>query len=371
MLVRLLWVLSFSLLLSFGLLAEPDQKKPITDKPAEDLEPLNLAPLERRLYELALLDLEMQNARGIISNDPNKNVAMLIVALEPLVRATCLPYLSKDLKYAGPPQGTKCIQFLEQLEKVDQNNPVATCARFGTDSESCKDAFDQQYIHSRSYDLHGVDTILVLNPDLEAGIYSGTYRKPGSEIDVQSLARRLKESPTPENKKAYEDRLRFDIATRCKDAEIYYTTVQPEESMKANFKPEVVDDSELSRMIKDFGKTTKTDNTNDALARQIQEKFKAAGRKDVPLAFGTPDPDGEKAARKKIWRVRAISDNCSAIVTTALDYDLLFPEAICFREGFLSPTCHHALQNQIKSQEKNKPKKSNKSGAGDPLFKAF
>jgi hypothetical protein len=351
------------LFLTLLLVVSPASLSSETTKKKEGVDSSSLSLFQKKTLEYALLEygmLENRRQQGM-----NENLqSQLVFVLERLVEVYCMPDLPKTLEYVGPATGEQCLHHLEELELMHAENPVALCARHGIDSDSCRDAYDNQYItnyfqsfkNAKNKIEDSTDFLVRLNVPAESEL---------AKVDTIFAARAKFESkPTPENRKNFEKVLSLRIRTDCNPSYYRLSFEKPNDTWIASFHEKERVEDPLQQLVNAFsvdkselslrGKGSSYPGRSSAQSVDQNSKGAVAAGDYSGLSTKKEVDTGEKFL--KGWRVRYLSKACEPTLRAAFTYDKNYADAICYREGFTAYRCVQALRARreriIKAQKR-------------------
>ena len=370
--IRSLLLIAFSIffLASPGIAA--DKKKP------EATPESALSLFQKKTLDYALLEYGMLENRRTQAMTPSLQ-SQLIFVLERLVGVYCMPELPNTLEYVGPATGTDCLHHLKELEAMHPENPVALCSRHGIDSDSCKDAYDNQYVsyysspsnHAEHRIEDSADFLVRLNVPSE-----GEMKKLPELYSAESEYDSNKNAVT---KKMFENVLSMRIRNDCNPTYYRMAYTKPGDEFKSSYKEKENEADPLRQLVAAFSSGEDlpvSSRGNKGQGRGSKKVYldqtpvpKANGRNDdsknsdyQALAVKKADYDGEKFLTG--WRMRYLNSSCIPVIERALKHDHQFVDAICYREGFTAPNCIQALRARRARIEKarNRGKASKMKG---------
>jgi hypothetical protein len=335
----------------------------------------NLSIFQSKTLDYALLEYGMLAARrerGLMNEGLR---SQFVFALERLVEVYCMPDLSVSLEYVGPATGEECLTHLEELETFHPNNPVALCARHGIDSDSCIDAYRSQFISNYSAPsqseglIDSQDFLVKLNAPSEAEI--------AETKSMYAIRSKFKKEPTPENKQAYEKALNVQIRERCNPVRYRLSLSPLEKSYRADYKEEKDTGDPLKELVDLYSNpndaadirgdrvTTNSRSTRKAPYKNKQKENKPQKKEDY-AGLTVNAQEEEAVSYPEAWRVRYLPAGCETALKDAFNFDIQFPQAICYREGFMAPACIRALRAQRTRLQKFQKERQRKETAAAP-----
>lgn len=266
------------------------------------------------LIELKLSALEMQ---AEFRKTP-ESILKLIPYYEKLVEFYCMPNIHKNLSHQKIDNSEKCLSNYNNLVKIQADNPVGICAKKGLKSVECIYAYERQYINTYAFDKEIVGEL-----DLELKLGDKYPNKILTDLNFR-LKRYLfnySKNPSYQLKKEIENIYLKFITHHCSKTKIAITKTAPNLTLRKDYKKIKYKD-ELSKLIDQYEK--------DVI-------FKEKKYKDFEETYPN---------KYNIYRIRNISNNCSTSIKNSLLFNPEFPTAYCYREGFSSPACLIAKNNE-------------------------
>jgi hypothetical protein len=284
-----------------------------------------------------LAELEVQMAEGSYQSNPSSlNLEGLIMSYEKLITARCMPNLLRTLEYAGNPQDSLCLKTISQALKLDARNPVAICARDGIGAAGCKEGFSRQQVRRMVFTNR---TDRPAPGELEVRLSTtGTQKEITAKAEeLRSTFDGYRAKPSDENKRKIEQLFSRLMFLNCK---VWHLGLVPGEE------PAPTPTSRADPAMATLQATVSALKTKEIPAQEperrqsplIEEdiyakKSKAANPGQVPVPDNTV-----------FRRFRLLAPDCAAYIVETLKFNPDFYQAICQRDGFVSPACIDALR---------------------------
>ena len=268
---------------------------------------------------LGILDLEEYLATSRYAAKPNlEERGILVRVYERIALALCFPSLNNIVK--GNTQmetEPRCQEILDKLAKLHSNNTILICSQKGVESVDCARSFETQAV--RKYEdgeLARLDLTSRGNSPLDSPEINARFlvlqKKLLSNIDT------FKAHFTISNLKSLDSSLYPVLAIICSNDGLELTIE------KAKAEP---------ASVASFGEAL-------SIAEAING-LNDSGKKRAP----TPKPTKTSIVESTtFFRSRILSVQCFDTITDALNLDPRLSSAICYRDGFIAPSCISALR---------------------------
>lgn len=281
--------------------------------------------------KLGILDLEEYIARDRFNKNPTLlERAVLVRVYERIALALCFPPLNTLINTEAPlPLDSNCNNVLDKLAKIHSNNTILICAKNGVDSLECARSHEEQAV--RKYQ----------SGEYEKLSLTSKAKKP---LDLPEINEKFKSL----QKKLFDDidtlKSQFSITNlKNLDASLYkvLAIICTDDALQLSEKPVKNNANSFADIL----------SNDDSLISEI-EGLKS--RKPEPTA--TPKlktQDGQELAL--YYRTRILSDSCYDSIVDASLIDNRIASAVCFKEGFLSPSCLSGLRRLKSLKDPNAP----------------
>jgi hypothetical protein len=295
-----------------------------------------LSKFQQRIVNVLKLDLDA--ARALSHRPASRD--RLIILYEKLVEMRCMPQLSSTLEYAGNPQDAECLEYLEQLRTLYPEDLVAACASNGIDSESCRTAYEDQFIGTYKKDQPGVEEV-----DLEVKL--GTLKQENSikklVYALEQASFKFRKSNLPEDRKELREAYTKLLPVACRLIRIKLQHTPPPETFRAAVilaPPEINKDDPLNQLVKQYGEAKSGSSSSSKSIEEVPAMDEDAPFQRRKAATPRPTPAAP------VWRVRYLTEDCSYYIRQALAFEPNFMLAVCFQQGFSSPDCVNARRRE-------------------------
>lgn len=311
------------------------------------------------IADLTEIKIQMAEARlKLVQSERNLNA--LISGLEEYINAKCFVGLSKTLKYSGPPTDPTCIARMEQLLKVNPDNPAALCLRDGIDAPSCVSGYKTQQV----VEFYESESLLndLPDPSLKVGLSATeTERIKVQQGMLSNINSKYRQAKTDDEKaKLVRDAVGiYDqlLATACRVSSLRLRRVETPDQ-----KP-----SEPSRIAEARRKLLQVPAEMRAdYQRQMREatedelsKYKgdARGKNELIQLLAVIDDPSEKEVTiefRNLQRSRIVLPTCFRTLDQIKGFLPLFPGTSCFGQGFQTPQCVQALRAWRQEKERER-----------------
>jgi hypothetical protein len=299
--------------------------------------------------DLTEIKIQMAEARlNLVQSDRNLNA--LVSALEEFINRSCFSELTKTLKYDGPPTDLICISRMEQLLKVNPDNPVGLCLRDGIDAKSCADAYKTQKV----VEYYASESLLADLPDpsLKVGLSAAeTERIRVHREMLSNINKQYSEADTDEQKgKCLNDAVGiYDqlLATACRVSALRLR--RSEERQESPSEPSRV--AEARKKLLQIPPTMRADyqrqmreQVEDELARYRGDDRGKQELVQLIAAIDQPDITSEHPRYTDLRRTRILLPTCFNTLEQAKAFLPDYPGGECYSHGFQTPTCIRALR---------------------------
>lgn len=273
----------------------------------------------------------------------------LVGSLERLIDYQCAS--SFKLGAPAPKISGDCAKSVDELLDLDSENPVALCARDGLSSKSCVSAFEKQEVGS-------------LNPSSYSFL---------DELTTPELSRQASDSFNLEfqlaEAKDNGERSEKDAEARRLEGQIISADSPALREQLRNLYAEILHGScKFSRL------RLALEEEMVGLREAIFYSAKNAQAKPTPVPGsvedlvqkfsepnGSPTPAG---GSKGYFRIRLLGPLCSNVVQRAVMNTPDLAAAICYRDGWDSPSCATALDRESKRPKTNDSTAPDQPGTG-------
>ena len=136
-----------------------------------------------------VISWEQQMAQSAFELNPSiENRAELVHVLERLTQVSCMYELPKLLVYVGGSEEIECLKAVRSLLDLQQNNPVAICARDGIDAGTCQQAYKEQVVEAGNFEAPA--RLAQLSNDLEQALsrYQQSSSTPADTLNFRRAA---------------------------------------------------------------------------------------------------------------------------------------------------------------------------------------
>lgn len=340
-----------ALFLTLLIVVSPASLPAESTKKAEGTNSTSLSLFQKKTLEYALLEYGMLENRRQQGMNVNLQ-SQLVFVLERLVEVYCMPDLPKTLEYVGPATGEQCLHHLEELELKHAENPVALCARHGIDSDSCRDAYDNQYITTYFQSFKDAKNRIEDSTDFLVRLNAPAESELAAVDTIFAARTKFESKPTPENRKNFEKVLSLRIRADCNPSYYRLSFEKPSDTWVASFQEKERVEDPLQQLVNSFsvdkselslrGKDGSYSPRSSAQSVDRNSKRDAVSGDYSGLSTIKEVDTGEKFL--KGWRVRYLSKACEPTLRAAFTYDQNYADAICYREGFTAYRCVQALR---------------------------
>ena len=311
------------------------------------------------IADLTEIKIQMAEARlKLVQSERNLNA--LISGLEEYINAKCFVGLSKTLKYSGPPTDPTCVARMEQLLKVNPDNPAALCLRDGIDAPSCINGYKTQQV----VEFYESESLLndLPDPSLKVGLSAAeTERIKVQQGMLSNINSKYRQAKTDDEKaKLVKDAVGiYDqlLATACRVSSLRLRRVETPDQ-----KP-----SEPSRIAEARRKLLQVPPEMRAdYQRQMREatedelsKYKGdtRGKNELIQLLAVIDDPSEKEVTiefRNLQRSRIVLPTCFRTLDQIKGFLPLFPGTSCFGQGFQTPQCVQALRAWRQEKERER-----------------
>lgn len=350
-----LLIATLCLSFSFSIVSRPALADPETPSSPATANPLSTTPVA----DLTEIKIQMAEARlHLIQSDRNLNA--LISSLEEYLNMKCFTGLAKTLNYEGPPSDPVCIARMEQLFKVNPDNPVAICLRDGIDAPACYDAYKGQQV----IEFYESDSLIkdLPDPSLKVGLSAAeTERIKVQQEMLSDINNKYRQASTDEEKgKLVKDAVGvYDqlLATACRVASLRLRRLETTDQEISE--PSKVADARRkllqvpTEMRADYQRKMR-EQAEDELARY---KGDARGKAEIIqllAAIDSPDQEQAPAEFRNLQRNRIVLPACFNSLEQVKTFLPSFPGGECFGQGFQTPQCIRALREWRKEKEQER-----------------
>jgi hypothetical protein len=239
-----------------------------------------------------------KSAFGLDETEENK--AELLSSYEGYLEQICMRSLSVSKDYFPMQLSTRCDEYIDVLLKLDSGNAVAICTRDGIDATSCRRAYTYQSIKIRS----GSSLKNLPKEDSKRtrrGFESSELRKARLDFENEASA---------EHARALESVFQKNLIDHCQ-----------------NIETQRVPAKELIRIERSKEPTNKAE---EAIEQYLIERGELAPPEEA---------HDEQNDKNQLFRVRALPSKCFENIKKLLEYYPDSPLALCYRDGFFSPSC--------------------------------
>lgn len=275
----------------------------------------------------------------------------LIFSLERLVDYQCAP--SFKLSAAAPKMSDACAKSVDEVLSLDEENPVAICARDGSKAKSCAAAFNKQFVGTLSSSSYYFSDELA-TPELS--------KQSSDSFNVEYQLAQSKEQ---------ELRLGKDDEARRIEGQLISDSSP---SLKDKLQPLY---SEILHKACKFQKLKLApESEKDLLRDSIFFSGAAAEAKPTPLPGSVEDLISQfskpkesptpQEGKERLIRLRLLGPLCSEIVQRAARYTPDLAAAICYRDGWNSPNCLSALDRESRAPKTSASDESTKASTTSP-----
>ena len=291
----------------------------------------------------------------------DRNVNALISSLEEFLNQNCFTGLMTNFSYEGPPTDPTCIARMEQLLKINPDNPAALCLRDGMSAPGCISGYKTQQL-VQFYDSQSLLEDLP-DPSLKVGLTAAEVERIKVQQEMLSnINQKFQSAQTDEEKQKYVndavgvyDQL---MATACRIVALRVQKLDVGEPKKED-SPMV---AEARKKLLQIPPHLRGDYQNkmrlDAEEELLHVGKDAEKREDLMRLLSVIDnPEEAKSVQlTNLQRTRIVLKPCYDAINQSKAFIPLFPGATCYSQGFQTPQCIVAVRNwhQLKAQERKK-----------------
>jgi hypothetical protein len=256
-------------------------------------------------FDDSLFVLKVKMAEEVYAaEESSENLSTLLAAYESAVAGSCMPKILATLHYEGPPKEGPCRQFIAKILALHSTNPVALCARDGFSAETCKGAFSEHKFVTFS------------GSHLRTRRRTDDADQTAKKEELTTLLAKYKETQQPDLREKIEKIFYTLLRAACSDAQVYFEKSSP------------------SCQSGECG---------------IQKEFK-----DMEWLQEHLQTDSADKNELKLSRFITASSDCNDYVQAALEFDPLFPSALCVKYGSISPPCISGLRRYRSGSQRQK-----------------
>lgn len=285
--------------------------------------------------ELGLLQLSMAE-NMYLTNATLENKAGIILALEKLVVVSCFSTLLRDLSYQIP-ASSKCQGYAERLLEQNQDNPLALCARDGFDSQGCRTAFSQQAV--AAVGSPGITVPEHVLMELKLHLTKNAVRTEQLNVELAKTVQQLQNKPSLEASDEFRKALGQVLAIQCFSPQVALKEVSARPTVPPPPVPtsKVIPDPSYSDLQAAIHTLKATSSAVELSKDALEERYGVHKAAQPP-----PEPQATPAPYQ--LRVRVLPPDCLQFIAQALRLDPKSPEAICYRDSFVAPSCLDAVK---------------------------
>lgn len=289
--------------------------------------------------DISVLELEEYIANQNFSRNPSlESRGILVRTYERMALALCFPPIAFLVNNKTLDSDPRCNEILAKVKALHQNNTVVICAEKGVDSLECVRSFETQGV--RKYRAGEIDKLNIVNNNKDP------LSSPEVKARFTLIQKKLLEDITAfKNDRSIENLLKLDatfypvLAIICSNDALLLST-QP---TKAG---------------------TTLSNLGNTVSGSIAESIRFL---EQDFSMPTPKPTvGENLAveNNDFFRSRILSDRCFDTIVDAVAIDSRLPSPLCFRDGFIGPSCLSALRRFQNLKDTKKPTESTSPSKG-------
>lgn len=270
-------------------------------------------------HSLGILDLEEHIANSRFTAKPGlAERGMLVRVYERIALASCFPPIPSLLKGITLEADTRCKETLQKLSNLHSNNAILICAQKGVDSVDCIRSYESQHVRkfkpgeAERLNLTSKPRNPLDSPEVKAR-FTTLQKKLLDQIAV------YKKQFSIANLKELDSSLFSVLILICSDDALELT---------------------LEKAIKEI--PASGSSMKDVLS--LTKEIESLGQTEQPSKPSAAATIANKESETNFFRSRILSTQCYDTIIDALNIDFRLSSAVCFRDGFIAPSCLSALR---------------------------
>lgn len=295
-------------------------------------------------------------------------ISELVAVLEAEIAKKCFQGMHKNLAYLGNPTDPECTAKIERLLSVENENPVATCAKEGIDSPRCLELYKTQDI--LVYDSSQDASKALIDPVMRIG-YSAKEVASLEELrnKISSLH---KEAQTAQNSEIIPQFLKtFDMMLKIACRPVSERLLEKEMNFSPDSDPEM---QQIRDKLLAIPPSLRSDYQQEMLREYEKKGKESAGQPDtlkrieqILQIIQNPQKPLEKSIGE-LKRTRFITPECYKTLQMVAEFDSRLPWPVCYYSGWYTPACVEALRKWRQGQLREQNREQQKSPPGIGTF---